>query len=204
MSHISANDLIFYKEGGNIMSGGFSVESILLNKGEAPMYTANSLSSLEGGGEEEQQGGGKHKQKQNQKQIEGKQVSSVFKNLAVPTGLLYQSSKESNKRSHFNYNENYDAESMAESMAKSMAESMAEGNKGKKGDKSNKVKKEIGSNLVISEDIHSLLMKMAEVGAFKKNKSERTLRKTRKLSKENEDGTEREKKNKSKKNNKKV
>jgi hypothetical protein len=199
MSHISANDLIFYKEGGNIMSGGFSVESILLNKGEAPMYTANSLSSLEGGGEEEQQGGGKHKQKQNQKQIEGKQVSSVFKNLAVPTGLLYQSSKESNKRSHFNYNENYDAESMAESMAKSMAESMAEGNKGKKGDK-----KEIGSNLVISEDIHSLLMKMAEVGAFKKDKSERKPRKTRKSSKENEDGTEKEKKNKSKKNTKTI
>jgi hypothetical protein len=194
MSHISANDLIFYKEGGNIMSGGFSVESILLNKGESPMYTANSLSRLEREEEEEEdvQKGGKHKQKQS----EGKQVSSVFKNLAVPTGLLYQPSKESNKRSHFNYNENYDVESMAESMDES---------NNKDNNKSNKGKKEIGSNLVISEDIHSLLMKMAEVGAFKKDKSERKPRKTRKLSKENEDGTEKdERKNKSKKNTKTI
>lgn len=60
MSHISANDLVFYKEEGNVMSGGFKVQSILLNQ---------NISRGGGGG-----------QKQN----------NAFENLAVPMGLLYQ------------------------------------------------------------------------------------------------------------------
>ena len=61
MNHISAEDLTFYKEDGKIMSGGFNVSSILMKKG----IDLN------------QKGGGGSK-------------SSIFDNLVVPAGLLYQ------------------------------------------------------------------------------------------------------------------
>ena len=38
---LSANDLIFYKEGGNIMSGGYKLNSIFLKNGVSPMQTVN-------------------------------------------------------------------------------------------------------------------------------------------------------------------
>ena len=72
MTEISAKDMIFYKEGDNIMSGGFSIDSILLHKGLSPMQTKNNGGALSG----------------------GDSVSSIFKNLAVPAGLLYQPTHE--------------------------------------------------------------------------------------------------------------
>jgi hypothetical protein len=82
MSELSPNDMIFYKEGDKIMSGGFSIESLLLKNGGSPMYTKNDDSNF----------------------IGGRAVSDLFKNLAVPSGLLYQPSKEK-KRNLFEYNE---------------------------------------------------------------------------------------------------
>ena len=71
-TNFGPDDLLFYKEqqGGNdiIMSGGYSVDSYLLKEGLSPLQTLNSL---EGG----QEGG-------------SKQVSSIFENLAIPTGLF--------------------------------------------------------------------------------------------------------------------
>ena len=66
MSHFSANDLVFYKENDIIMSGGYLIDSVLLNQGISPMTTFN------------QHGG-----------VAGTKVSSIFENLAVPAGLLY-------------------------------------------------------------------------------------------------------------------
>ena len=62
------DDLVFYKNSaGDIMSGGYNVESHMLQKGISPMQTFN-LS----------QNGGKDDK-----------VSSVFENLAIPAGLYY-------------------------------------------------------------------------------------------------------------------
>ena len=58
-------DLVFYKKGDTIMSGGYTIESMLMNGGIPPMTTDNNNI---------QKGGG---------------VSSMFKNLAVPAGLLF-------------------------------------------------------------------------------------------------------------------
>ena len=86
---LGPDDLLFYKEqrGGNdiIMSGGYSVDSYLLKNGLSPMQTNTRLES------NSQLGG--------DKQGEGKQVSSIFENLAVPAGLFFLNQKPS----HDNY-----------------------------------------------------------------------------------------------------
>jgi len=80
-SGLGPDDLLFYEEqrGGNniIMSGGYSVDSFLLKQGLSPMQT---FGALEGG-------------QSGVKQSEGKQVSSIFENLAVPAGLFYINQK---------------------------------------------------------------------------------------------------------------
>lgn len=57
-------DLIFYKENNEIKSGGYSINSFLLNNNKSATNTLNS-----------QQGGSK--------------MSDLFKNIAVPSGLFY-------------------------------------------------------------------------------------------------------------------
>jgi hypothetical protein len=70
MSNLSSNDLIFYKENDKIMSGGYSIDSFLLQQGKSPMQTLNNLT-----------------------QIGGEKVSSPFENLAVPAGIFYINQK---------------------------------------------------------------------------------------------------------------
>ena len=70
MSYLGTDDFIFYKENGKIMSGGYTVNSILLNNGISPMQTNNT----------DNQVGGK--------------VSAVFENLAVPAGIFYINQKQ--------------------------------------------------------------------------------------------------------------
>uniref|UniRef100_A0A6C0E612 Uncharacterized protein n=1 Tax=viral metagenome TaxID=1070528 RepID=A0A6C0E612_9ZZZZ len=67
MSYFTGEDLVFYKENDQIMSGGYSIDSILLKQGIAPITTFNT--PITGGRKE--------------------QVSNLFENLAVPAGLLY-------------------------------------------------------------------------------------------------------------------
>lgn len=66
------NDLIFYKEGDQIKSVGYSINSILLQNGMSPMKTFNTS-----------------------KQIGGDKISSDFEELAVPSGLSYIPQKKS-------------------------------------------------------------------------------------------------------------
>jgi len=84
MSYFTGEDLVFYKENNQIMSGGYSIDSILLKEGIAPMTTFND--SLSGGRKEK--------------------VSNLFENLAVPAGLLYIQQKP--KFNEHNYDESCD------------------------------------------------------------------------------------------------
>jgi hypothetical protein len=68
MTTFFKDDLIFYKnENGDIMSGGYSVESHMLQNGISPMKTLNF-----------NQHGGKEDK-----------VSSGFENMAIPAGLYF-------------------------------------------------------------------------------------------------------------------
>ena len=75
--NITSEDLIFYKDGNKIYSGGFSVDSLLLKKGHSPFMTFNN-----------QQNGGKKNDENSDN------VSDLFKNFVVPSGLLYLPDKE--------------------------------------------------------------------------------------------------------------
>lgn len=67
------NDFIFYKEKDKIIGGGFSIDSILLSKGISPISTINNESSYDNENNEN--------------------VSDLFKNLVVPSGLFYMQEK---------------------------------------------------------------------------------------------------------------
>jgi len=66
------DDMVFNKVDGKIKSTGFSVNSILMQKGEPLLITKNS--GLQIGG--------------------GKTVSDLFKDLAVPLGLVHFKEKQ--------------------------------------------------------------------------------------------------------------
>lgn len=78
---MSANDLIFYKEGGNIMSGGYKLNSIFLQNGVSPMQTVNfrkkglETNSLESDSKKDSN------------------ISSLFEDLAIPAGLFFNNAK---------------------------------------------------------------------------------------------------------------
>ncbi len=78
-------DLIMYKEGGKIMSGGYAVNSILMNSGMAPLnsYHYGGSKSLERSIE-----GSKESSIERSKKEESKEIS-LFDNLAVPVGIFY-------------------------------------------------------------------------------------------------------------------
>jgi hypothetical protein len=77
MSTLLQNDLIFYKNSdGDIMSGGYNVESHMLQNGISPMKTLNLF----------QQGGKDDK------------ISSNFENMAVPAGLYYITQQNPNSK----------------------------------------------------------------------------------------------------------
>jgi len=69
----SENELIFYKENDQIKSGGYGIQSALLNNNISPMTTMNILFSSGGG--------------------TGEKVSTPFENLAVPAGLFFINQK---------------------------------------------------------------------------------------------------------------
>ena len=72
MKYIGPNELIYYKdEKGDIYSGGFSVNSILMKEGISPMVTVNNNSALTHGGSNS-----------------SSNVSDLFHNLVVPNWLL--------------------------------------------------------------------------------------------------------------------
>jgi hypothetical protein len=65
------DDFVMIERNGEILSGGFKVNSILLKNKRSPMHTLNKRMS---GGE-------------------GNNVSDLFKDLAVPAGIFFQPSK---------------------------------------------------------------------------------------------------------------
>ena len=68
---VQDDDFILYKENGKIMSGGFNVESILLKKNLSPISTFNYNN------------------------IQSNNVSDLFKNLTIPSGLYFIEQKTS-------------------------------------------------------------------------------------------------------------
>ena len=67
--HLHPNDLIFHKEGNDIISAGFGINSILLSKGLSPIL---SFSPRE----------------ENKLESDDSSIFKSFKNLAIPLGIF--------------------------------------------------------------------------------------------------------------------
>lgn len=178
MSLFSPEELIFYKNEGNdgndgtkFMSCGFSIVSLLLDK-ERPILFSSSVS------DDNNYAAGYARERN---------VGSLFKNLAIPAGLFYYPSIEK-KRKLFNYNEDNETNYLNDYELGYEGES-GTNKKGKKNEKNEKNykndKNKTNKNSeieftkpVLSEDIHSLLMKMIELdnSSSKKNKERKTRR----------------------------
>ena len=71
---LSNNDLSVYTSNGKILSGGFSINSLLINQGLPAMMTVNSNTQMQIGG--------------------NNKVSDLFENLAVPSLVLHLDKKK--------------------------------------------------------------------------------------------------------------
>ena len=96
------DEYVFYNEGGKVMSGGFSVESILLKNNGSLMSTKNDNQLYSG------LGGG----------VGGK-VSDIFKNLAIPFGIYlgpkqYGGGKSNNNNNNDNIDNNDDVKPLSD------------------------------------------------------------------------------------------
>jgi len=83
---LNSNDLVFYQEGGNVMSGGYKLNSIFLQNGVSPMQT-NNTKKRQKGLESEQDS-----DSSNSLSLD-KEVSSLFNDLVIPVGLFLNNSK---------------------------------------------------------------------------------------------------------------
>lgn len=87
--HLHSNDLIFHKEGNDIISAGFGINSILLSKGLSPILSfSNKIFDNESDNQSD----------------EDSSIFKSFKNLAVPLGLFttnkYNRATEEDKCEH--------------------------------------------------------------------------------------------------------
>jgi len=99
--NISSDDLIFYKDGNKIYSGGFSVNSVLLKKGHSPFITFNNNHNT-------QKGGSYLENEELEKNGNSNNVSDLFKNFVVPSGLLYYPNKQNYNYENDNQADNLD------------------------------------------------------------------------------------------------
>ena len=82
---LNSNDLVFYKEGENVMSGGYKLNSIFLQNGVSPMQT-NNINN------EKKRNKGLESEEEKNLSLD-KEVSSLFNDLVIPVGLFLNNSK---------------------------------------------------------------------------------------------------------------
>jgi len=85
-----ADDFVLYKDGNNIMSGGYSINSIFLKNGVSPMQTVNfRKKGLETNSLDKDS---KEKDGKNEKP-HSSNISSLFEDLVIPAGLYFNNTK---------------------------------------------------------------------------------------------------------------
>lgn len=89
---LNSNDLVFYKEGENVMSGGYKLNSIFLQNGVSPMQT-NNINNINNG-KKRNKGLESSSDSDSEKSLYlDKEVSSLFNDLVIPVGLFFNNSK---------------------------------------------------------------------------------------------------------------
>ena len=85
LNGLNSNDLVFYKEGENVMSGGYKLNSIFLQNGVSPMQTNNINNG-------KKRNKGLESEEEKNLSLD-KEVSSLFNDLVIPVGLFLNNSK---------------------------------------------------------------------------------------------------------------
>ena len=150
------NDLVFYQHGGKIMSGGYTVNSILMNSGQPLLnsyyggsktlerqYNKND-DSLDNDNDDDDDS--LDNDNDNDDDNDNKMTNTHFDNLAVPVGIFYihnnhKSEYDDKLRDHNNYKQ---CEMLSDDIYDKLFELASykqSTNKNNKGDKDNKVKK---------------------------------------------------------------
>lgn len=87
LNQLGAGDLVFYTEGGKIMSGGYTVDSMLFQNGDSP------FTSYHKGGTLESNKNGKdtndNDTNDNDTNDNTYKKRKIVENLAIPIGILY-------------------------------------------------------------------------------------------------------------------
>ena len=103
MSHFLSDELIFHKNGKEFVSAGFGINSILLNKGLAPLlsftkdydHSSSSESGSDSDSDSDSDSSSSSSSNTNTKVgIIKKKVFKSYKNLAIPIGLYLDESKD--------------------------------------------------------------------------------------------------------------
>jgi len=99
MSHFSSEDLIFHKVNNKIVSAGFGINSILMNKGLAPILSFTNDYDNSDSSDSDTSSSSSDSDSETSKKPK-KQVFKSFKNLAIPIHLfsMHEPSKMSKKQ----------------------------------------------------------------------------------------------------------
>ena len=91
MSGFGTNELIMYQQDGKIMSGGYTVNSILMNTGKSLLntYHYGGSKSLENKYELEETQTNKENSEFKEAINKNENTDNIFQNLAVPIGIFY-------------------------------------------------------------------------------------------------------------------
>jgi hypothetical protein len=150
------NDLVFYQHGGKIMSGGYTVNSILMNSGQPLLNSyfggSKTLERHHGNNHDDHDDDDNDNDDENNNDDNEKTSSNKhFDNLAVPVGIFYiqnnhKSEYDDKLRDHNNYKQ---CEMLSDDIYDKLFELASykqSSNKNNKGDKDNKVKKNTKKN----------------------------------------------------------
>jgi hypothetical protein len=88
MSHFSSNELIFNKVGDEIISAGFGINSILLNKGLSPILSFTNHYDTDHDTSSSSSSSNSSSDSEEEEDSNKKKVFKSFKNLAIPLGLF--------------------------------------------------------------------------------------------------------------------
>jgi hypothetical protein len=106
MSHFSSNELIFNKVGDEIISAGFGINSILLNKGLPPILSFTNHYDTDH--ETSSSSNSSSDSESDIEESDKKKVFKTFKNLAIPLGLFLDNNDKSKNNNNKNNKYNND------------------------------------------------------------------------------------------------
>jgi hypothetical protein len=105
-----SKDIVFSEEGGEIKSGGFSINSLFLKLGVSPLHTLITKFKKGGvGGDDDNEEDEEEEGEGNNNKKEEKVSKLLYDGFAVPIGLLCE---RNNNDNYYDYDDEYDEDNV--------------------------------------------------------------------------------------------